>query len=161
MAAVSAVPMLSVGRQHKVTTSGRADPAGTVRVVLTGDESRSRRALRGLLQTFRDIEVVAESADGMDAIRLVGQLRPDVVVIDYHLHGIDGMATTRMIKQRWPQTGVMMLTLHPEVEQQARLAGVDAFVTKGCSARELVSTLSRVARDSPARANLGALAESR
>jgi DNA-binding NarL/FixJ family response regulator len=126
--------------------SGTVESADAIRVFLTGDESRSRRGLRALLATYPGIEVVAESPGGLDALILVDRLRPDVVVIDDRLRGIDGVETTRRIKQRWPQTAVMMLTMHPEVEQSARVAGVDAFVMKGCSAGDLVATLSRVAR---------------
>jgi DNA-binding NarL/FixJ family response regulator len=113
----------------------------TLKVLLTDDQPNTRNALRALLTTYPDVRVVADCEDGAQAIALAGQLHPDVVVLGYRMPEMDGLEATRRIKERWPDIGVVILTMRPEVETRARAARADAFLLKGCAAGDLVSAV--------------------
>lgn len=113
----------------------------SLKVLLTDDRPKTRHALRALLTTYPGVRVVADCEDGARAIALVGRLHPDVVVLGYRMPEMDGLETTRRIKERWPDIGVVILTMHSEVEARARAARADGFLLKGCAARELVSAV--------------------
>jgi len=110
-------------------------------VLLTDDQPKTRRALRALLTTYPEVRIVADCGDGAQAVTLVGQLHPDVVLLDYRMPEMDGLEATRRIKESWPDIGVVILTMHPEVETQARAAHADGFLLKGCAAGDLVSAV--------------------
>jgi len=112
-----------------------------LKVLLTDNQPTTRRALRALLTTYPEVRVVAECGDGAQAVALAGQLHPDVVVLGYRMHEMDGLEATRRIKESWPEIGVVILTTHAEVETPARAARADAFLLKGCAAGDLVSAV--------------------
>jgi DNA-binding NarL/FixJ family response regulator len=109
-----------------------------MRVLIADDRSRSRRGLRALLATQPGIEVVGEAGDGREAVRLVEEQRPDAVLMDAKMPAMDGLTATRLIKERWPETRVIMLTMYGSHRADAIFAGADAFLVKGCSAEELL-----------------------
>jgi DNA-binding NarL/FixJ family response regulator len=113
----------------------------SLKVLLTDDQPKTRRALRALLTTYPDIDIVADCGDGAQAVALANQLHPDVVVLDYRMPEMDGLEATRRIKDRWPDIGIVVLTMHPDVESQAKAARADAFLLKGCAAADLVSAV--------------------
>jgi DNA-binding NarL/FixJ family response regulator len=79
------------------------------------------------------VNVVGEAANGEMALRLVEELRPDVVIMDVEMPGLDGLTATEQIKRRWPEVRVVVLTLYPGHRARARAAGADAFLLKGDS----------------------------
>jgi DNA-binding NarL/FixJ family response regulator len=85
---------------------------------------------------------ILEAGDGAEALRLVEEARPRLVVMDIHMPGVDGLAATREIKLRWSGIKVLVLSLHSEREQEALAAGADLFVGKGESPERLLCALS-------------------
>lgn len=113
----------------------------TMRVLIADDRSRSRQGLKALLSTQPGIEVVAEAGDGREAVYLVDERRPDAVLMDAKMPAMDGLAATRVIKDRWPQTKVIILTMYDVYRAEALDSGANAFLVKGCSTEELLATI--------------------
>jgi DNA-binding NarL/FixJ family response regulator len=129
-----------------------------MRVLIADDRPRSRDGLRALLATVRlspsaalrigahgeawpEVEVVGEAADGEEAVRLVEECRPDVVLMDVRMPAMDGLEATRFIKGRWPEVKVIVLTIYATYRADALAAGADAFLVKGCPAEELLEAI--------------------
>ncbi len=115
--------------------------AHRIRVLIADDSARARDGLRALLVTWREVEVVGEATNGQEAVRLVAEHRPDVVLMDLQMPVMDGLQATRLIKNAWPEVNVVVLTSYPDQQIAARAAGADAFVIKGSPPERLVSAL--------------------
>lgn len=115
-----------------------------VRALIVDDQPRARKSLKALLSTWPVLQEAREAADGWEAVQLVEEGQPDVVLMDISMPGMDGLQATRLIKARWPQVKVVVLTMHGEYEAEALAAGADAFVAKGEPASHLLATLSAV-----------------
>jgi len=113
----------------------------TRRVLIADDRLRSRQGLGALLTTQPGIEVVGQAGNGREAICLIERNRPDAVVMDAKMPDLDGLEATRMIKRRWPQVRVVILTMYGSHEADALAAGADAFLVKGCSADDLLKAI--------------------
>ena len=112
-----------------------------MRVLIADDSSRSRDGLKALLATSPEIEVVGEATNGRETVQLVGERRPDVVLMDARMPVMDGLETTGLIKGRWPQVKVIVLTMYASHRAAALAAGADAFLIKGCPAEELLGAI--------------------
>lgn len=112
-----------------------------ISVLIADDRLSSRDGLKALLVTQPGIEIVGEAADGQETIQFVEQCRPDVVLMDVRMPLIDGLEATRIIKDRWPEVKVIMLTVYPSYQAEALAAGADAFLVKGCTAEDLLKTI--------------------
>ena len=121
--------------------------ADKISVLLVDDHSLVRRGFRRLLEDEPDIVVAGEASDGEEAVKLATQLRPQVIVMDCALPGINGLQATRKILQELPQTAVLMLSMHPEETwvHQALEAGARGYVLKNALDLELGSAVRRVA----------------
>lgn len=113
----------------------------TMRVLIADDRTRSRHGLKALLTTQPGIDVIGEAGDGREALRLVEERRPDVVVMDARMPAMDGLAATRAIKERWPKIRVVVLTMYGCHRSDAAAAGADVFLVKGCPADELLGAI--------------------
>jgi DNA-binding NarL/FixJ family response regulator len=103
-----------------------------MRVLLVDDDEGFRETLRRLLmQPGRPVQV-EEAADGEEALRVVANRQPDVVLMDLTMPRMNGVEATRRLKTRWPDLPVIVLTVHdePVYERTARAAGADGFVLK-------------------------------
>jgi DNA-binding NarL/FixJ family response regulator len=110
-------------------------------VLIADDRRRSRSGLRAVLTLRPEIEIVGEATDGREAVRLVEEYRPDVVLMDAKMPVMGGVEATRLIKERWPEVRVIVLTIHASYRADALAAGADAFLIKGCPARELMAAI--------------------
>lgn len=113
------------------------------RVLLVDDHQVLRRGLTKLLSGQAGIQVVGEASNGLEAIELVGQHRPDVVVMDISMPEMDGIEATRRIKTELPDVRIIGLSMF-EDEQASRDmldSGADAFVTKTASSAELLKAI--------------------
>jgi DNA-binding NarL/FixJ family response regulator len=113
-----------------------------VHVLIVDDQPQARRSLKALLSTWRSELTVWEAADGAEALRLAEDLRPQLVVMDIRMPGLDGIAATRQIKSRWPEIKILVLSLYIDRQEEARAAGADLFVGKGEPPERLLCALS-------------------
>jgi DNA-binding NarL/FixJ family response regulator len=121
----------------------------TVRVVLADDESLFVEALAALLELDERIDVVGRARDGLEALRLIATVRPDVVLMDLDMPRINGIGATRLLQAEYPFVQVVIVTgsVAPEDVERAREAGAAAYVTKDRVFDELVDILVEVARE--------------
>ena len=87
-----------------------------IRVVLADDHSVVRTGLKAVLGTAKDIDVVGEAKDGREALTLIERYKPDVVVMDLAMAGMDGLSATQEIVEKKYPTRVLVLTMHEEEE---------------------------------------------
>ncbi len=111
------------------------------RVLIADDSARARGGLRALLFTQADVAVVGEAINGEDAVHRVAECRPDVVLMDLQMPVMDGLEATRLIKERWPEINVIVLTIYTTQRAAALAAGADAFVIKGSAPERLLGAL--------------------
>ncbi len=115
--------------------------AHPVRVLIADDSARAREGLRALFATWPELAVVGEAANGQEAVRLVAEQRPDIVLMDVHMPVLDGLQATRRIKQQWPGVAVVLLTMYTLEHSQALDAGAEALVLKGGPPDRLLAAL--------------------
>jgi len=124
-----------------------ADPMMTkangsrIRLLLADDHAFCRRALRVLLSTWPEVELVADAENGCEVLDLVEATQPDVVLMDLQMPVCDGLEATRRIKRRWPHVRVIALTVHDSSRAAARAAGADCFLLKGCRLEDLSAAI--------------------
>jgi len=117
-----------------------------IRVLLADDHAVLREGLRSLLSLRDDIEVVGEATNGLVALEMVRQLRPDVVVMDIAMPVMDGLEATRRLKQEHPETRVLILTQHDNREYVFSLlqAGAAGYVLKKAGGAEVATAIRSV-----------------
>ncbi|WP_423919502.1 response regulator transcription factor [Frigoribacterium sp. 2-23] len=117
-----------------------------IRVLLADDETLLRSAIASLLGLSDEIEVVAQAADGVEAVALAEQHDPDVVLLDLEMPGLDGIDAARAILTRRPDQAVVLLTRHgrPGVLRRALAAGVRGFLLKSVDPDELERVILHV-----------------
>lgn len=114
-----------------------------IRVLLVDDAQPVRRAAVSLLQEQPGIEVIGEAGDGCEAVRLVGELQPHVVVMDIRMPRMDGIEATRKIRRTWPGVRVVGLTGSDDPATVSRMiaAGAEACLIKGGPIHTLMDTI--------------------
>lgn len=119
-----------------------------LRVVLADDHPMVREGLRAVLEHLGGAEVVGEAGDGEEAVRVVGDTRPDVVVMDLTMPGLSGIEATRRLVDADPGLGVLVLTMSEDDASvfAALRAGARGYVLKGASGTELLAAVGSVAR---------------
>lgn len=120
-----------------------------IRIVLVDDEPDIRQGLRMCLELDPEITVVGEAVDGETALTLVCALKPDVVVMDIAMPGLDGIRTTKYLHMLAPSTAVIVLSIHDDAptREQARSAGAFAFVGKSETSQVLMQAIRNAARE--------------
>lgn len=123
-----------------------ADVDGGARVLIVDDHVMLRESMRVALELAGN-DVVGEAGDGHEALRLVEQVRPTVVLMDVSLPGPDGIEVTRQLCTDYPELRVVMVTMHgnPALVERAVRAGACAYLTKDFSMQEVVSAVEKVA----------------
>jgi len=118
----------------------------TIRVLLVDDHNLFREAIGHTLERYGFAVVPGGAATGEEAIRLVREQRPDVVLMDVNMPGIGGLEATRRILANHPEVKVIILTVHADDPYPARLleAGAAGYLTKTCGPEELVTAIRKV-----------------
>jgi DNA-binding NarL/FixJ family response regulator len=111
------------------------------KVLIADDNGRARLGLRALLGLRPEIEIAGEVADGWEAVRMVQDSQPDVVVMDVRMPHMDGLEATRQIKGHWPQVRIVVVSMYASRRAEALAAGADAFLVKGCPAGDLLAAI--------------------
>ncbi len=119
-----------------------------VRVLLAEDHHLVRQGLRALLEREPDIEIVGEAADGLEALRLIKDIRPDIVVMDITMPGLNGLEVLRRVRQRLPEVRVLMLSVHEGGEYilRALQAGASGYLLKRSLGAELLLAIRAAQR---------------
>lgn len=115
------------------------------RVLLADDHVVTRLGLRSLIE-MSHMEVVGEAGDGREALRLTQQLKPDVVILDVSMPGLNGIDAAAVLRARCPQTRIVILSMHSNIEHvhRALAAGASAYVLKGSASEEIVDAIRAV-----------------
>lgn len=117
-----------------------------IRLLIVDNHTLFRQGLVSLLQSELGLEVVGEAASGEAALQLTQELRPDVVLMDVKMPGMDGVEATRRLLEAMPQARVLMLTVSEEEENlfAAIQAGARGYILKNADADELLQAIQRV-----------------
>lgn len=140
--------VLAYPRQRKKFGRLRERSAILRKVLITDDRITTRKGLRALMLTQPDIQVIGEAADGERAIQFINKEKPDVVIMDAFMPGMDGLEATRIIKEKWQEIRVVILTLHEGIREEALAAGADAFLVKGCPIERLIQEI-KIEKEDP------------
>lgn len=122
-----------------------------ISVILVDDHPIVREGVRSLLERNSDIKVVASVGDGSTAIQEAGRLKPDVMVMDITMPGVNGIDATRAIAGKHPEIGVIMLSMHssPIIVRRAIEAGARGYLLKETGPKEIVEGVRAVAAGDP------------
>jgi DNA-binding NarL/FixJ family response regulator len=121
----------------------------TQRILLVDDHQMFREALRALLERHTNLEVVAETGDGAEALRLARLIQPDIVLMDIGMPGMNGVETTRQMMAAQPSLKVVALSTYAERRYVLDMleAGAVAYVTKAEASEELMRAIDAIQRD--------------
>jgi DNA-binding NarL/FixJ family response regulator len=116
------------------------------RILIVDDNNVLREGLKSILLQFSVIDIVGEAADGVEALKSVERLLPDLVLMDISMPRMDGLAATREIKKKWPGTKILVLTVYrtPEYLMAASKAGADGYLSKDSSLAELIQSIEDI-----------------
>jgi DNA-binding NarL/FixJ family response regulator len=119
----------------------------TMRILIADDHTLVRAGLTSLIARLPEMEVVAEAADGRQALRLVRDLQPDLVLMDIAMPGLNGLEAAERIHNIHPQTKIIILSMHASEEYvaQALKAGASGYLLKDAATAELEMALKSVA----------------
>lgn len=117
-----------------------------LKVVIADDHSVVRQGIRGVLEAIEGLEVVGEAGDGDEALEMVAELNPDVVVLDVNMPGKTGLEVTTKLRQEGHPARVLILSMHddPEYVLQAVRSGADGYVLKDAAPAELRDAVEAV-----------------
>ena len=117
-----------------------------IRVLVVDDHAILRDGIRSILESQEDVIVVGEASDGAEALEFVSKLLPDIVLMDISMPNTNGLEATRLIKERFPQVKVLILTQHDNREYIAPAlgAGASGYVLKRSGRREMLNALRQV-----------------
>ena len=117
-----------------------------VRVLLADDHTLVRAGLRKLLESIVGMEVVGECGDGLELLALAETLQPDLVLMDIAMPGLNGLEATARVLKQWPQTRVLILSMHQNEEyvRQALRHGAVAYLLKDAAPMELELAIQAV-----------------
>lgn len=119
----------------------------SVRIVIADDHTIVRQGLVSLLRDAGDFEVVAEAADGLDAVEKIFAMQPDVAIVDLTMPRLSGIEVVRRVRERHPEIRVLVLTVHEDEEYVLPIvrAGASGYLVKDTAADELIRAVRALA----------------
>jgi DNA-binding NarL/FixJ family response regulator len=119
------------------------------RVIVVDDHAVIRRGVQGILSAFPEWELCGEAENGQEGVKLAETVRPEIVIMDVSMPGLNGLEATRIIHNILPDTKILLLTLHSSTElvRSAFRAGARGYVLKSDAEHELVRALNVLAGD--------------
>lgn len=112
-----------------------------LRILIVDDNPRARAGLSAFLSSREGLKVVCEAGNGEEALAKIEGQPPHLILMDIQMPVLDGLRTTQIIKKRWPQIKVIVLTIYANYGSQAQQAGADAFLVKGCPLEEMTAII--------------------
>jgi DNA-binding NarL/FixJ family response regulator len=114
------------------------------RVIVVDDHAVIRRGVEGILHSFPEWVLCGEAENGQDAVKLAENVRPEIIIMDVSMPGLNGLEATRIIHNLLPETKILLLTLHSssELVRSAFRAGARGYVLKSDAEQELVRALN-------------------
>lgn len=118
------------------------------RILITDDHAIVRTGLRTLLQSEPSLELVGEASGGYEAIELVAETSPDILLLDLSMPDLDGIAVTKKLKPKYPELRILILTIHEDkaLVREAIKAGASGYILKRAAESELVSAINVLMR---------------
>ncbi|HUI09048.1 MAG TPA: response regulator transcription factor [Bacteroidota bacterium] len=117
-----------------------------IRILIADDHSVVREGLRALLGRVEDFDVIAEAADGEEAVRLVREKKPDVAMLDISMPAVNGIEATRQIRRSNPDTKILIFTMYENEEYvyQMVAAGANGYVLKDAGKHDLIAAVRAI-----------------
>jgi two-component system nitrate/nitrite response regulator NarL len=114
-----------------------------IKVMIVDDHTLFRQGLRKVLETYREIQVIGEASDGKEAIVRVGELQPDVVLMDIKMPRMEGFESTRLIRESYPELVIIALTMYEDADYVVKMvhAGANGYMHKDISVDKLVDAI--------------------
>lgn len=116
----------------------------SIKVMIVEDNPHARQALMAFLSLQKGFQSTIEASNGLEAVNIVKEQIPDLVLMDMRMPVMSGLEATRIIKKSWPQVKVVMLTIYSEGQKDAFSAGADAFLVKGCTTEKMMSSIQNL-----------------
>ena len=117
-----------------------------LQVLLADDHDLVRAGIRTLVETLHNVQVIAEARDGNELLELLQKVRPDLVITDVSMPGLDGLSACQQIQQRHPGTRVLVLSMYDTADfvRRAVASGACGYLTKDCAPEELERALQHI-----------------
>lgn len=117
-----------------------------MKIIIAEDHPMFRGGVRSLLATTNDLEVVGEAVDGDEAVRLAGEMQPDLILMDIRMPGMNGIEATERIKELYPSVEVLILTMNQDDQSvfTAMRVGAKGYVLKDADEEELLQAIRMV-----------------
>lgn len=127
-------------------TNPSLDNRETIRVMIADDHPLMHDALKVHIENESDIQIVAEVNDGEEAVKLAGEVKPDVIIMDITMPKLNGLEATRQIKAQYPDIEILVLTIHNDSEHILKIleAGASGYMTKTTLGERLVRAIRSV-----------------
>jgi DNA-binding NarL/FixJ family response regulator len=125
-----------------------------ITLMLVEDNIHARRALKALLSQQEGLKVIAEASNGQEALGQIEAQVPDLLIMDMRMPVMDGLETTQIVKTRWGQIKILILSMYTDSQVDVLAAGADSFLAKGCSLETLVSAIHSLINPVASGANL-------
>jgi DNA-binding NarL/FixJ family response regulator len=116
------------------------------RILIVDDHPALRERLRSLLSLYQEFDIIGEAGDGLEAIDSVNRFHPDLVLMDITMPRMGGLAATREIKQKWPETKILIFTVHniSEYQTAALEAGANGYILKDSPSAKLIQAIKDI-----------------
>src|ERR1700742_2026408 len=142
--------------EHRAILIQSLGEKSVVKVLLAEGNLKIRSLLKSLIETREDFRVCGEAKDGVDAISQTVKLKPDVVVLDFAMSGLNGLQVGAQLSKTFPEIGIVLHTFHAfeEMVSQAKKAGIQEVVSKGAHGGALLEAIERCSKKKPQQTTL-------